>query len=90
MKIILHCAWGGFHLTDEMVSLYEKRTGLIYHWNLDHDRTDPVLIEVIKEFDHDDDYKVIDIPKGTEYIVEDYDGNEYITFKDEVTWQVAT
>ena len=92
MKIILYCAWGGFHLTAEMLDLYHKKTGiwLMPLLHQDADRTDPVLIEVIKEFDHDDDYKVIDIPKGTEYIVEAYDGNEYLTFKDEVKWQVAT
>ena len=29
------------------------------------------------------------IPPGTEFMIDDYDGNESITFKDKVTWVTA-
>ena len=29
------------------------------------------------------------VPPGTEFVIEDYDGNESITFKDKVTWVTA-
>ena len=29
------------------------------------------------------------VPLGTEFVIEDYDGNESITFKDKVTWITA-
>ena len=29
------------------------------------------------------------VPPGTEFVIEDYDGNESITFKDKVTWITA-
>jgi hypothetical protein len=35
------------------------------------------------------DLEVAWVPTGTEFIVEDYDGNEYITFKDKVNWVTA-
>jgi len=35
------------------------------------------------------DLTVAWIPTGTEFIIEDFDGNESITFKDKVTWVIA-
>ena len=29
------------------------------------------------------------VPTGTEFVIDDYDGNESITFKDKVTWVTA-
>jgi len=29
------------------------------------------------------------VPPGTEFVIDDYDGNESITFKDKVTWVTA-
>ena len=29
------------------------------------------------------------VPPGTEFVIEDYDGNESITFKDKVNWVTA-
>ena len=91
MKIILYGTWGGFHLSDEVVNIYKEKTGVtLDQWAYDIDRTDPILIQVIKENDPEDDYKVFNLSKGTEYIIDNYDGNEYLTIKDEVKWKVAT
>ena len=35
------------------------------------------------------DLTVAWVPPGTEFVIEDYDGNESITFKDKVTWVTA-
>ena len=35
------------------------------------------------------DLEVAWVPTGTEFVIEDYDGNESITFKDKVTWVIA-
>lgn len=32
---------------------------------------------------------VIDIPKGTAYRIEEYDGFEYIECRDEIEWEIA-
>ena len=91
MKIILYGTFGGFHLSDEMVDLYEEKTGIVLdNYSYDYDRTDPILIQVIKENDPEDNFRVWDIPKGTEYIIDQYDGKESLVFKDDVIWQVAT
>ena len=34
-------------------------------------------------------FEVVDIPKGTAYRICDYDGAEYIEFKDEIDWKIA-
>jgi hypothetical protein len=36
-----------------------------------------------------EDLEVAWVPTGTEFIVEDFDGNESITFKDKVRWVTA-
>jgi len=94
MRIILYRNWGGFHLSDEVVDIYKEKTGIaLDKWGVDEYatyRTDPILMQIIKENDPEDDYKIFNLPKGTEYIVENYDGNEYLTIKDEVKWRVAT
>jgi hypothetical protein len=35
------------------------------------------------------DLEVAWVPTGTEFIIEDFDGNESITFKDKVNWVTA-
>ena len=36
-----------------------------------------------------DDLEVAWVPTGTEFIIDEYDGNETITFKDKVNWVIA-
>jgi len=35
------------------------------------------------------DLEVAWVPTGTEFVIDDFDGNESITFKDKVNWVVA-
>jgi hypothetical protein len=65
-------------------SLYDK----------DFDRTDPVLVEVVEELGEKAngfaaELEVIDIPKGTLYRIDEYDGLESIETADEINWKVA-
>lgn len=34
-------------------------------------------------------FEVVDIPKGTAYRICDYDGSEYIEYRDEIDWKIA-
>lgn len=34
-------------------------------------------------------FEVVDIPKGTAYRICDYDGAEYIEYRDEIDWKIA-
>ena len=36
-----------------------------------------------------EDLTIAWLPEGTEFIIEEYDGNEYITVKDDVNWITA-
>lgn len=53
-----------------------------YFFRLDDShRTDPLLIEVVKELGDDADsafskLKIVDIPDGMDYVIDDYDGIE--------------
>ena len=58
------------------------KDGKVYHWN-DENRTDPVLLRVIEELGPEannsySDLEIVDIPDGTEYTIENYDGQESI------------
>ena len=56
------------------------------------DRADPILIQVIEEIGSKDasgscaKLQIIEIPDGTDYIIEEYDGNEHIAEKHR-TWR---
>lgn len=34
-------------------------------------------------------FEVVDIPKGTAYRICDYDGYEYVEYRDEIEWKIA-
>ena len=59
-------------------------------------RTDPLLIEYIEQIGLDKssgDYSELyieDIPKGTFYKIDKYDGNECIIYKENDSWHYAT
>ena len=61
----------------------------------DLERDDPVLIEVIEELGLERaagscaELEIEDIPKGTLYRIEEYDGREWIEYKDSVDWKMA-
>jgi hypothetical protein len=59
---------------------YDKQTSLC-HWDIDRD--DPALVEVVEELGSKSwgDYaklEVREIPDGINWIIEEYDGNEWI------------
>ena len=60
----------------------------------DLSRTDPVLVSVVEDMGTaaNDKYaglEVVELPKGTAYIIDEYDGYETIQRRDEVDWRFA-
>ncbi len=56
----------------------------------DFERTDPILVQVVEElgeasFGRHSELKVIEIPDGVPYTIEDYDGNEHVA-EEHRTW----
>jgi len=60
-------------------------------------RTDPILVEVVEQFTKAESEAggncsqliVLDIPAGSHYRIRDYDGREWIEYRDKIEWEVA-
>lgn len=85
MKVVINRCFGGFGLSDEAMQLYAAKKGIklegFYDWEIS--RNDPVLVEVVEHLgeaanDWATDLKVVEIPEGVDWYVEDYDGVEHI------------
>jgi hypothetical protein len=60
----------------------------------DIERTDPVLVEVVEELGDKANgmcakLRIVELPKGTLYRIDEYDGLESIETNDDVEWRVA-
>jgi hypothetical protein len=60
----------------------------------DLSRNDPVLIQVVEELGKNansrfSDLRIIELPVGTKYRIDEYDGNESIMTVDDYEWSVA-
>ena len=85
MKVVINRCFGGFGLSDEAMQLYAAKKGIklegFYDWEIS--RNDPVLVEVVEHLGESAngwaaDLKVVEIPDGVDWYVEDYDGVEHI------------
>jgi hypothetical protein len=59
------------------------------------ERDDPVLIQVVEELGDAANgmcakLKIEDVPKGTLWRIDEYDGNEHVATQDSYEWKVAT
>jgi hypothetical protein len=59
------------------------------------ERDDPVLVQVVEELGAAAngmcaDLKIEDVPKGTLWRIDEYDGNEHVATQDSYEWKVAT
>lgn len=79
-------------MTDKQKKKYnEQYEKISFNNGRDIDRTDKLLIQVVEELGEDADgscakLKIVEIPDGTDYCIEEYDGNEWIAEKHQ-TWQ---
>ena len=60
----------------------------------DLSRTDPALVQTIEELGDEasgpcSNLQIVDIPKGTSYRIDEYDGNESVMTQDNYNWDVA-
>jgi hypothetical protein len=69
------------------------QTNCISHYDME--RSDPALIQVLEEMgsaawgDHSQ-IEILDIPAGTRYRIQEYDGNEALICEVEQKWETAT
>jgi hypothetical protein len=93
-KVVINKCFGGFGLSEAAKTRYAELKGLVevYDWEINRD--DPILVQVVEEFGKDandsfSDLKIVDIPKGTLYRIDEYDGRESIEYAGDIKWNVG-
>ncbi len=84
MKIVINATYGGFGLSSEALREYNVRVGTNLSWDTSISRNDPLLIEIVErlgkaangEFA---ELKIVEIPDGVDWEIEEYDGNEWVS-----------
>ena len=79
MKVVINRCWGGFGLSDKAMAMFKALGGD----NADSDRDDPILVKVVETLGKEanteySSLKVVEIPDGVDYYIDDYDGMETI------------
>lgn len=83
-KVAINNCWGGFDISSECLDLYNKMSGKKEKYGHNIERDDPNLIKAIEQIGEDkasdrlSKIKIIEIPDGIEYEIDDYDGMESI------------
>jgi hypothetical protein len=91
MKIVINCTYGGFGLSQEAEALYADLTGqkVGEFYDRDIQRNDPMLIKTIEILGEEangnfGDLKIVEIPDDVEWIIQEYDGAEWVAEKHRV------
>jgi len=70
------------------------RSNEMYFSDRDIERNDPILVQVIEELGNKAngqcaELRITEVPTGTMYRIDEYDGNESVETKDSYDWKVA-
>ena len=84
VRIVINRCYGGFGLSAEARALYSSRKKLeenIHDWEIPRD--DPVLIGIVEELGlkangNNSELKIVDIPRGIDWYIDEYDGLEWV------------
>lgn len=88
VKIALNTDYGGFGLNAKGTKLFEELAGEAFDRSR-HSRTNRHLIQVIEEGGGKANVTIEELPEGTEYLIDEYDGSEWIVRRDEMRWKKA-
>ena len=92
-KIVYNACFGGFGLSETAWERYIELGGQkADRWDIN--RADPALVQVVEELDDEantrfSDLRIVDIPAGTKYRIDEYDGNESVCTIDDYEWSIA-
>jgi len=85
MKVVINRCYGGFSISDECLALYNKLSGRDEKYDFEITRDDKHLIEAIEKIGEKEasglrfsEIHIVDIPDGTEYSINEYDGMESV------------
>ena len=98
-KIVYNACYGGFGLSDKAVARYWELKGLPVHdaftiSDIEEDRADPILVQVVEELGEEANswsskLVIRELPAGTLYRIEKFDGMESVMTQDDYDWSVA-
>jgi len=98
-KIVYNACYGGFSVSRTAYDRYWEIKGEnpprdFSPYDFENDRSDPVLVQVVEELGKkaNTDYsnlQIRELPAGTKYRIDEYDGSESVMTQDEYTWSVA-
>lgn len=92
-KIVINACFGGFSLSEhalEALRAKGHKTEYAYVSGFEDDRSHPDLVEVVELLGPlasggYAELKVVEVPDGVEWTIEEYDGNEWVAEKHR-TW----
>ena len=92
-KIVYNACFGGFGLSETAWERYRELGGQETS-RYDINRADPVLVQVVEELGEEantrfSELRIRDLPEGTKYRIDEYDGNESVCTIDDYDWSVA-
>lgn len=95
-KIVYNDCYGGFSLSDVGIARYKEIKGSVpedfYDRNIERD--DPALVQVVEELGDRASggfakLKIKEVPAGTRYRIDEYDGNENVMTINDYEWKTA-
>jgi len=90
MKVVINNCYGGFSLSEAGIARYLELKGIEWpnagFYDRDIPRDDTFLIRVVEELGDAAngacaDLKIVEIPDGVDWEIEEYDGNEWVAEK---------
>lgn len=86
MKVVINNCYGGFSLSEAGIARYLELKGIELNddfYDRDIPRDDPILIQLFEEMGDAAngfaaDMKIVEIPDGVDWEIEEYDGNEWV------------
>jgi hypothetical protein len=91
MKVVINTCYGGFGLSDDAFTRYKNESGNTEISYYGIPRNDPILVSIVEELGEDSwgrwaSLKIVDIPDGIEWDIEEYDGSEWVA-EEHRTWR---
>ena len=95
-KIVYNACYGGFGLSEKAIERYAELKGVSVD-SVDAygiPRNDPVLVQIVEELGEDvnsnyGDLLICELPSGTRYRIEEYDGLESVVTEYKGYWDIA-
>lgn len=93
-KIVYNGCFGGFSISAAAVKRYAELIGKEISVYPDLPRHDPVLVQVVEELGEaangrQADLRIANVPAGSKYRIDAYDGNESVMTPDDYYWSIA-